>query len=379
MAKNRLKELHDAGQSIWLDSIDRRILHDGELERRIREDALTGMTSNPTIFQKALGSSNAYDEQIIAAEEEGLTSWELFELLETTDVRDACDSFAGVYSSTRGGDGYVSIEISPGVSHNAEAAVEEARRLWKTVDRPNVMVKVPGTPEGAVAVRRLIAEGINVNITLLFAIEAHERVIEAYMTGLEDRVKAHQPIDGLASVASFFVSRVDTEIDKRLDALIAKAPPAEKERLQMLKARAAIANAKLAYRLFRQKFAGPRWEALAKQGARVQRPLWASTSTKNPAYRDVMYVEELIGPDTVDTMPPATIEAFEDHGVVDRTIDKKVAVAEAVLKEIEAVGISMREVTGKLLVDGIASFQKSFDELIAGLEAKIGSLTPGGK
>jgi transaldolase len=379
MAKNRLQELHDAGQSIWLDSIDRRILHDGELDRRVREDALTGMTSNPTIFQKALASSNAYDEQIVAAEEEGHTSWELFELLETTDVRDACDAFAGVYSSTRGADGYVSIEISPGVSHDANAAIEEARRLWKTVDRPNVMVKVPGTVEGAVAVRRLIAEGINVNITLLFAIEAHERVIESYLGGLEDRVKARLPIDGLASVASFFVSRVDTEIDKRLDALIAKAPQQEKERLQTLKGRAAIANAKLAYRLFRQKFAGPRWEALAKQGARVQRPLWASTSTKNPAYRDVMYVEELIGPDTVDTMPPATIDAFKDHGVVARTVDKRVAVAEAVLKEIEAVGISIREVTEKLLIEGIASFQKSFDELIAGLEAKIGSLTPGGK
>ena len=379
MAKNRLKELHDAGQSIWLDSIDRRMLHDGELDRRIRDDALTGMTSNPTIFQKALASSNAYDEQIVGAEEDGLTSWELFELLETTDVRDACDAFAGVYSSTRGADGYVSIEISPGVSNNAEAAIEEARRLWKTVDRPNVMVKVPGTVEGAVAVRRLISEGINVNITLLFAIEAHDRVIEAYMAGLEDRIKTRQPIDGLASVASFFVSRVDTEIDKRLDAMIAKAPPAEKERLQMLKGRAAIANAKLAYRLFRQRFSGPRWEALAKQGARVQRPLWASTSTKNPAYRDVMYVEELIGPDTVDTMPPATIEAFEDHGAVDITVDKKVAAAEGLLKEIEALGISVREVTEKLLVDGIASFQKSFDELIAGLESKIGSLTPGGK
>jgi transaldolase len=379
MAKNGLQELHDAGQSIWLDSIDRRILHDGELERRIRDDALTGMTSNPTIFQKALSSSNAYDEQIVGAEDEGLTSWELFELLETTDVRDACDAFAGVYSSTRGADGYVSIEISPGVSHDAGAAVEEARRLWKTVDRPNVMVKVPGTVEGAVAVRQLIAEGINVNITLLFAIEAHERVIESYLAGLEDRVRAHKPIDGLASVASFFVSRVDTEIDKRLDALIAKANQQEKERLQMLKGRAAIANAKLAYRLFGQKFAGPRWEALAKQGARVQRPLWASTSTKNPAYRDVMYVEELIGPDTVDTMPPATIDAFKDHGVVARAVDKKVAVAESLLKEIEAVGISIREVTEKLLVDGIASFQKSFDELIAGLEAKIGSLTPGGK
>jgi transaldolase len=379
MAKNRLQEIHDAGQSIWLDSIDRRMLHDGELDRRVRDDALTGMTSNPTIFQKALASSNAYDDQIVEAEEQGLTSWELFELLETTDVRDACDHFAAVYSSTRGADGYVSIEVSPGVSHSADATVEEARRLWKTVDRPNVMVKVPGTPEGAIAVRRLIAEGINVNITLLFAIQAHDRVIEAYMAGLEDRIKTRQPIDGLASVASFFVSRVDTEIDKRLDAMIGKATPPEKERLKMLKGRAAIANAKLAYRLFRQRFAGPRWEALAKQGARVQRPLWASTSTKNPEYRDVMYVEDLIGPDTVDTMPPATIEAFREHGVVDRTVDKKVAAAEGLLKEIEAVGISVNEVTEKLLVDGIASFQKSFDELIAGLEAKIGSLAPGGK
>jgi transaldolase len=378
MAKNRLRELHDTGQSIWLDSIDRRMLTDGELERRIRDDALTGMTSNPTIFQKALASSDSYDEQLLAADH-GLTPMQLFELVETTDVRDACDIFAGVYSSTRGADGFVSIEVSPGVSNSADATVEEARRLWKTVDRPNVMVKVPGTREGAIAVRRLIAEGINVNITLLFAIEAHERVIDAYLAGLEDRVKAGKPIDGLASVASFFVSRVDTEIDKRLDALIAKAPQLERERLQLLKGRAAIANAKLAYRLFSQKFSGPRWEALSKQGARVQRPLWASTSTKNPAYRDVMYVEELIGPDTVDTMPPATIDAFKDHGVVARTVDKKISAAEALLKEIEAVGISMREVTEKLLVEGIASFQKSFEELLAGLETKIGSLAPGGK
>jgi transaldolase len=378
MAKNKLQQLHDVGQSIWLDSIDRTIIQNGELEHRIQGDALTGMTSNPTIFQKALASSNAYDEQLLSAEE-GLTSWQLFELVETTDVRDACDLFAGVYSSTRGADGYVSIEVSPGVSHSADATCEEARRLWKTVDRPNVMVKVPGTVEGALAVRRLTAEGINVNITLLFAIEAHERVIEAYLAALEDRVKAHQPIDGLASVASFFVSRVDTEVDKRLDALIAKASPAEKERLKMLKGRAAIANAKLAYKLFRQKFSGPRWEALAKQGARVQRPLWASTSTKNPAYRDVMYVEELIGPDTVDTMPPATIEAFRDHGVVEKTVDRKVAAAEGLLREIEAAGISIREVTEKLLADGIASFQKSIDELIAGLETKIGSLAHGGK
>jgi len=377
MAKNRLQELHDVEQSIWLDSIDRRMVHNGELDRRISQDALTGMTSNPTIFQKALASSDAYDEQIIEGEEKGLSNWELFELLETTDVRDACDRFADVFTSTRGGDGYVSIEVSPGVANSADATVEEAMRLWKTVDRPNVMVKVPGTPEGALAVRRLTAAGINVNITLLFALEAHERVIDAYMAGLEDRVAKQQPIAGIASVASFFVSRVDTEVDKRIDALIAKATDAEKERLQMLKGRAAIANAKLAYRLFRQKFSGPRWEALARHGARLQRPLWASTSTKNPAYRDVMYVEELIGPDTVNTMPPATIEAFREHGVVDKTVDKKVAAAEGLLKEIEALGISTKDVTAKLLVEGIASFQKSFDELIAGLESKIGSLTPG--
>lgn len=379
MTRDTLEELHDAGQSIWLDSIDRSMLQDGELDRRVREDALTGMTSNPTIFQKALASGSAYDEQLTSAADEGLSSWELFELVETTDVRDACDIFAGVYSSTRGADGFVSIEVSPGVSNSAKETVEEARRLWKTVDRPNVMVKVPGTREGAVAVRRLIAEGINVNITLLFAIETHERVIDSYMAGLEDRVKANQPIDGLASVASFFVSRVDTEIDKRLDALAVKASPTEKERLRMLKGRAAIANAKLAYRLFARKFSGPRWQALEQHGARVQRPLWASTSTKNPEYRDVMYVEELIGPDTVDTMPPATIDAFRDHGVVARTVDRKVAAAEGLLREIEAVGISMHDVTDKLLVDGIASFQKSFDELIAGLEAKVGSLAPGGK
>ena len=379
MPKNTLQQLRSAGQSIWLDSIDRTMLQNGELERRIRDEALTGMTSNPTIFQKALGSGSTYDEQLAAAADEGLSSWELFELVETTDVRNACDIFAGVFSSTRGADGYVSIEVSPGVSNHAEDTVEEACRLWKTVDRPNVMVKVPGTEEGAKAVRRLIASGINVNITLLFAIEAHERVIEAYMAGLEDRVEANQPIDGLASVASFFVSRVDTEIDKRLDALAANAAPAEKERLRILKGRAAIANAKLAYRLFRQKFSGPRWEALAAKGARVQRPLWASTSTKNPEYRDVMYVEELIGSDTVNTMPPATIEAFADHGVVEKTVDRKVAAAEGLLEEIEAAGISMREVTDKLLVDGIASFQQSFDQLIGGLESKVGSLAPGGK
>jgi transaldolase len=236
------------------------------------------------------------------------------------------------------------------------------------------MVKVPGTDEGAQAVRQLIADGVNVNITLLFAVEAHARVVEAYLAGLEDRVRAGKPVANLASVASFFVSRVDTEIDKRLDALAAKASGAERDRLLALRGRSAVANAKLAYQLFRERFAGPRWDALAARGARVQRPLWASTSTKNPNYRDVMYVEQLIGPDTVNTLPPATLEAFRDHGVVARTVDADVDGARRTLAELEAAGIPLSDVTAKLLTEGLASFQKSFDTLLAGLQKKIGQL-----
>ena len=372
---SRLAKLQAEGQSIWLDNIDRTMLFNGDLERRIAEDSLTGMTSNPTIFEKALAEGTSYDEQLAGAPS-GLTPEQLFELVETTDVQRACDLFAGVYSSTRGADGYVSIECSPAVAKDFHATVEEAHRLWETVDRPNVMVKVPGTEEGARAVRELIAAGVNVNITLLFSIEAHERVIDAYMAGLEDRAAAGNPIDHVFSVASFFVSRVDTEIDKRLDEMVKAANPPDRDRIKMLKGRAAIANAKLAYRLFRRKFSddNPRWAALREKGARVQEPLWASTSTKNPAYRDVMYVEELIGEDTVNTMPPGLIDAFRDHGDVQRTVDKRLGAAEGLLREIEAVGISMKDVTDKLLVDGLASFQKSFDSLTAGIERKMSSL-----
>src|SRR5688572_12958644 len=371
---SRLEKLHDEGQSIWLDNIDRPMLWNGELERRIREDCLTGMTSNPTIFEKALAEGTEYDEQLAGAP--GTTSsHELFELVETTDVQRACDLFAGVYSTTRGSDGYVSIEVSPGVAADFHKTVEEAERLWETVDRPNVMVKVPGTDEGARAVRQLTADGINVNITLLFSIDAHDRVIDAYMSGLEDRVAAGNPVDHVFSVASFFVSRVDTEVDKRLDELVKSANPPDRDRLKLLKGRAAIANAKLAYRLFRRRFSEDRWKRLEERGARIQQPLWASTGVKNPAYRDVMYVEELIGPDTVNTMPPALIDAFRDHGEVQRTVDKKLGAAEGVLRELEAVGISMRDVTDKLLVDGLASFQKSFDSLTAGIERKMSQLT----
>ena len=372
---SRLSKLHDEGQSIWLDNIDREMLHNGDLERRIAEDFLTGMTSNPTIFEKALAEGNEYDEQLTSAPQ-NLTPDQLFELVETTDVQRACDLFAGVYSATRGGDGYVSIECSPAVANDARATVEEAHRLWDTVDRPNVMVKVPGTEQGALAVRELTAAGINVNITLLFSLEAHERVIDAYLAGLEDRVAQGNPIDHLFSVASFFVSRVDTEVDKRIDEMVKTANPGDRDRLKMLKGRSAIANAKLAYKLFRRKFsdANPKWTALAERGARLQQPLWASTSVKNPAYRDVMYVEELIGDDTINTMPPSLIEAFRDHGDVQRTVDKRLGAAEGLLREVEAVGISMKDVTDKLLVDGLASFQKSWDTLTAGIERKMSAL-----
>lgn len=371
MSDNRLVQLHALGQSIWLDYIDRQILNDGTLDRYIREDALMGMTSNPTIFEKALASGQEYDAQIADSATER-TAGELFELIETDDVRSACDHFASVHNSEGGGDGFVSIEVSPGVAHDASDTVEEARRLWATVDRPNLMVKVPGTVEGAKAVRRLTADGVNVNITLLFAVEAHDRVIESYLAGLEDRVALGRDITHISSVASFFVSRVDTETDKRLDSLIAAG--GDKKKLEALKGKTAIANAKLAYRLFQRRFTGERWDALAAKGARLQRPLWASTSTKNPAYRDVMYVEGLIGPHTVNTMPPATIDAFRDHGVVQRSVDRDVKAAEQHIAELESVGISLNDVTNKLLQDGIASFQKSFDSLIAGLEEKTHKL-----
>lgn len=373
MPSDRLHALHDAGQSIWLDYIDRRMLHDGSLERRIRDDSLTGMTSNPTIFQKALAEGEAYDEQLGAAKA-GLGAWELFELVEVQDVQSACDQFRGVYDATNGADGYVSIEVSPGVADDPDATIAEGRRLWAAVDRPNVMVKVPGTESGARAVRALLAEAVNVNVTLLFSVDAHRRVMDAYLDALEERAAAGQPVGRIASVASFFVSRVDNEVDARLDAVAATLPEDRRAHALALRGKAAIANAATAYQAFRAQFSGPRWEALAARGAMVQRPLWASTSTKNPAYRDVLYVEQLVGPDTVNTMPPATLDAYRDHGETRRTVDADPAGAERTLADLEALGVPMREVTDKLLADGIASFQKSFDGLLAGLEQRVASL-----
>jgi len=368
----RLHTLHAAGQSLWLDYIDRVMLQNGDLARRIREDALTGMTSNPTIFEKALAEGAAYDAQL-GTFDAALSDRDVFEAVATTDVRDACDAFRGVYDATHGVDGYVSLEVSPDLARDAAGTVAEARRLWTIVDRPNLMIKVPGTVEGADAVRQLIAEGINVNVTLLFAVDAHARVIEAYLAGLEQRAQAGLPIDRISSVASFFVSRVDSAIDKQLETMAA-ADATQADALRALQGKAAIANAKLAYRLFTASFSGPRWSALASRGARVQRPLWASTSTKNPAYRDVIYVEELIGPDTVNTLPPATLEAFRDHGETRSSVTTDVAGAERSLAALEAVGISLQSVTERLLVDGLASFEQSFVTLLAGLARKRAAL-----
>lgn len=371
----RLHELHAAGQSLWLDYIDRDILSNGDLARRIRDDALTGMTSNPTIFEKALAEGSAYDAQV-ASLDPALSAKAAFEIIAATDVRDACDAFRGVYAATNAVDGYVSLEVSPDLARDAAGTIAEAHRLWALVDRPNLMIKVPGTIEGAVAVKQLIADGLNVNITLLFAIDAHARVIEAYLAGLEVRVAAGLPIDRIASVASFFVSRVDTAIDKQLDSMAALASDAaHADQLRTLRGKAAIANAKLAYQLFATSFAGPRWAALVAHGAHVQRPLWASTSSKNPAFRDVIYVEELIGPDTVNTLPPATLEAFRDHGETRHSVTRDIAGAEQALAALAVAGISLRAVTDTLLADGLSSFGHSFVTLLAGLERKRAALT----
>ena len=368
-----LHALHAAGQSIWLDFIDRALLQGDILAGRIDGDAMTGMTSNPTIFEKALAAGTLYDAQLQGAAA-GKTAWELFELVETDDVRVACDAFAGVYAASKQRDGFVSIEVSPGSAHDAQATIVEAHRLWKRVDRPNVMIKVPGTPEGCIALEQLIADGLNVNVTLLFAVAAHDRVIEAYLRGLEQRAAAGHALNHVASVASFFVSRVDSAIDGALAALV-KASTIGAARAESLQGRAAIANAKRAYKLFQDRFSGPRWEKLASKGAQLQRPLWASTSTKNPSYRDTLYVEQLIGPDTVNTMPPNTLEAFRDHGITARTVDTDLASVDALFAELATLGIALDSVTDTLLAEGLASFQKSFDTLIAGIEQKTAALS----
>ncbi len=368
---NPIAGLLSEGQSVWQDDISRQMLESGDLQRTIDEIGIRGLTSNPTIFEKAIAGGTVYDEDIARLLREGRNAAEIFEAVEVQDIRAACDLFRPTYDASDGQDGFCSIEVSPGAARDAEETRVEARRLWSEVDRPNLMVKIPGTAEGAAVIEEMLEAGININITLLFAIPSYQAVMEAYITALERRRTQNQPIDRVSSVASFFVSRVDTAVDKLLEEKIEAARnDEERSRLSRLLGKAAIANAKLAYREFQSLFEGPRFAPLRAAGAQVQRPLWASTGVKNPAYRDTIYVEELIGPDTVNTMPRPLIQAFRDHGVVERTVDQGLDDARQVMDDLEKAGVSMSNVTKRLEDEGIASFTKSYDTLIAGVESK---------
>jgi len=363
----RLHELYDRfGQSVWLDNLERRWLASGELARRI-QGGVRGITSNPTIFAKAMAGSDAYDEQIREATRSGVPLDELFWQLAEADVGAAADLFLPVYDASDGLDGYVSLEVDPTLASNTEETVAAARRLHAALHRPNVYIKVPATPEGVPAIRRLIGEGINVNVTLIFSLQRHREVMEAYLAGLEDLRAAGGDVGSVLSVASFFVSRVDSEVDRRLEAIGGPGATA-------LRGKAAIAQAQVAYGNFRATFSGSRWEALAADGARLQRPLWASTSTKDPSYPDTMYVDELIGPDTVNTMPEATMTAFEDHGHLERSVDRDPAAAEATLARLVEIGVDLDDVVLQLEHEGVAAFAKSLDEVLDTLGAEVDGL-----
>ena len=376
MAANRISELFlQEGQSAWQDDISRDMLNQGAIARAISETGIRGLTSNPTIFEKAIAAGNAYDDSVAALVAQGLEDADIFESVAVADIQAACDLFRDLYDSSNGGDGFVSIEVSPLGARDAEHTAADARRLWQSVNRPNLMVKIPGTIEGSPVIQQMLDEGININVTLLFSVEAYERVARAYIDALTARHARGEAIDRIASVASFFVSRVDALVDKQLDALTdATADEAKKAELTALKGKAAIANAKLAYKAFQDLFAGSDWETLAAGGAKVQRPLWASTSVKNPTYPDTLYVDELIGPDTVNTMPRPTIVAFLDHGTVARTIDTGVAEAAATMAALAAAGIDFQAVTDQLEDEGIAAFVKSFDSLLSGVASKRAQL-----
>jgi transaldolase / glucose-6-phosphate isomerase len=362
---NPLKGLLAYGQSPWMDYIRRDLLTTGELNKYIENDGLRGMTSNPSIFEKAIVGGNLYADILTSPDAKKLDAKGLFEKIAIRDVQDACDIFKPVYSETRRRDGYVSLEVSPYLANDTKATIDEARRLWKAVARENVMIKVPATPEGLPAIRQLLEEGLNINITLLFAQSAYERVAEAFLAALEARAAKGQDISHIASVASFFVSRIDTLVDGKIDEQLKIArDAAAKALLESLRGKIAIANARRTYKKYQELFGGARWKALAAKGAQTQRLLWASTSTKNPKYRDVLYVEELIGADTVDTIPPATFDAFRDHGKLRPSLTENVEGAAKTMADLAKAGISMKEVTDKLVVDGVKLFADAFTQLL---------------
>ena len=368
---NTLLELKALGQSVWLDDIDRGQLRSGLFGRLIDEDGLSGATGNPTIFEHAITHSTTYDEQMRQLLREGKSSQEIYEALAMTDVRTVADMLRPTYDQTGGQDGFVSIEVSPYLAQDTEGTLAEVRRFWHAIDRPNLMVKIPSTPAGVPAIRQSLSEGININITLIFSIENYRQVAEAYLGALEERLAGGKDISRIASVASFFVSRVDVLIDKLLeDKIKATSEGAAQQQLKALEGKAAIANARLAYQEFNRLFSGPRFAALKQRGARVQRPLWASTSTKNPAYRDVLYVEELIGPDTVNTMPLTTIEGFREHGKVRLSIEDQLSEAKTQLAALADVGIHYDQVTRQLQEEGVQKFVDSFHTLFQCIDNK---------
>jgi transaldolase len=362
---NRLREIEALGQSIWIDNISRQLLEDGIMARLVEEDGISGVTSNPTIFEKAMAHSDRYDDAFREVIDETQDPQEIFERLAYGDIRDAADLLKPVWDRTQGQDGYVSFEVPASVAFDADKTIEAAQRYKAEIDRLNVLIKVPGTGEGVKAFEELTALGVNVNVTLLFAVQRYEEIAEAFLKGLERRAEAGESIDGSASVASFLVSRVDGKVDKAL----------EGTGREDLRGKAAVANARIAYESFQRIFSGPRWEALAAKGARVQRPLWASTSTKNPDYPDTLYVDELIGPDTVNTMPDQTIEASRDHATAARTVDKDVEEAHKLIDEVKAAGVDFDRIVQQDLVDeGVKSFSDSYDSLIESIKGKASEL-----
>jgi transaldolase len=370
--KNPLQQLRDAGQAVWLDFVDRTFLAEGGLRKLIDEAALTGVTSNPSIFEKAMGHGDAYDEGFkdwLASANHEVDAVDTYEAQAIRDIQHAADDLRTTYHELNGQDGYVSLEVSPYIAQDTEKTIEEGRRLWANVNRPNLMIKVPGTQTGAPAIRQLIEDGININVTLLFSQESYQAVAEAFMAGLEARVKANKPIDKIASVASFFVSRIDTQIDKAIDQRV-KDGDAQSDALRALRGKVAIANAKLAYAWFRDMIASSRWQALAAKGAMPQRLLWASTGTKDPSYPPTLYVDTLIGPDTVNTMPPKTMDAFRESGVVTPSLTQDVEGARHILAEAERLGLDLDAVTAALVEDGVKQFTDAADKLLAAVEKK---------
>jgi len=366
----KLTDLKAHGQSLWYDNIARDLLRSGDIQRLV-DEGVAGLTSNPAIFKNAITNSDIYDEQIKELASAGKTAEEIYEVMAVDDIRAASDILRPVYDRTGSADGYVSLEVSPYLARDTEATLSEAKRLFEWVNRPNLMIKIPATQEGLPAIEEALFSGLNINVTLIFSRKMYGQVMEAYLTAFERRAKAGQAVDGIASVASFFVSRVDTLVDKMLDERIARTDDvAEQAKLKGLRGKAAVGNAKLAYQLFGEVFGTSRFEALQVKGARVQRPLWASTSTKNPAYRDVLYVEELIGPDTVNTAPPHTIDAYRDHGRAAVTINDGLDEARELETSLKVEGIDMDAVTEKLLNDGLKAFVDPFQQMLDAIEVK---------